>query len=302
MTKIKNSKRSLYTKMIQKIKSLEIQGAENIAIAAVQAFAEKLKETDDFQKLEKYAAQLSALRATEPALRNALNYCLLNYRKDPAVSDTVMNYFKTSKEHIAEIGAKKIHDGMTIFTHCHASTVTKILITAWKQGKRFTVRNTETRPRYQGRKTAEELANVGIPVIFSVDSAGRIGMKESDIFLFGADAITSEGNVINKIGTTMFVEFAILYQIPVYSCTNSWKFDPATIGGADEPIEQRDPKEVWGAPGESTPPKGVKIINPAFELTPADRMSGIITELGVFKPETLVIEIIKAYPWIISKK
>ncbi|MBI2638823.1 ribose 1,5-bisphosphate isomerase [Candidatus Peregrinibacteria bacterium] len=284
----------LYEETLIKIKSLEIQGAENIAIAAVQAFAEKLKETQDEQQLKKYIAELSSLRETEPALRNALHFCLLNFKKDPSVADTAINHFKNAKALIAEIGAQKIHNGMTVFTHCHASTVTKILLKAWADGKRFTVRNTETRPKYQGRKTAEELATAGIPVIHSVDSAGRLGMKKSDIFLFGADAVTAEGNVVNKIGTTMLVEFANLYQIPVYSCTNSWKFDPATISGKDEPIEQRDPKEVW-----ENPPAGVTIINPAFELTPADKISGIITELGVFKPETLVSEIKKAYPWMV---
>lgn len=286
---------SLYIDTVNKIKSLEIQGAENIAIAAVKAFGERLKKTKGAEKLKKYVKELESLRETEPALRNALHYCLINFRKDKAVVDTVIDYFKTSKDKIAEIGAKKIHDGMTVFTHCHASTVTKILIEAWNQGKRFTVRNTETRPKYQGRKTAEELASFGIPVIHSVDSAGRLSIKECDLFLFGADAITVEGNVVNKIGTTMFIEFAILYQIPVYSCTNSWKFDPLTIGGNDEPIEERNPNEVW-----ENPPRGVKVINPAFELTPADRINEIITELGVFKPETLVMEIKKVYPWIVS--
>lgn len=287
---------SLYSETLQKIKSLEIQGAENIAVAAVRAFAEKLKETQDIEQLKKYAAELGSLRATEPALRNALHYCLLNSEKDPQVAETVVNYFKSSKEKIAEIGAKKIRDGMVVFTHCHASTVTKILIKAWEEGKKFTVRNTETRPKYQGRKTAEELAKAGIPVIHCVDSAGRLSMREADLFLFGADAITAEGNVVNKIGTTAFAQFAALYQIPVYSCTNSWKFDPATIGGADEPIEERSAAEVWdGAPA------GVKVINPAFELTPADKINGVITELGVFKPETLVSEIKRAYPWMTAQ-
>lgn len=292
---------SLYEDTIRKIKSLEIQGAENIAISAVRAFAEKLKETQKPEQLKLYIKELSETRETEPALRNALHYCFLNYKINPDITDEAIAYFKNAKTLIAEIGAKKIQNGMTVFTHCHASTVVAILREAWEQGKRFTVRNTETRPRFQGRKTAEELAALGIPVIHSVDSAGRLSIKKSDIFLFGADAITSEGNVVNKIGTSMFVEFANLYQIPVYSCTNSWKFDPATIGGADEPIEERDPAEVWGgAPGESQPPAGVTIINPAFELTPADKISGIITELGVFKPETLVSEVQKAYPWMVA--
>lgn len=285
----------LYEDTVRKIKSLEIQGAQNIAIAAVQAFCEKLKETADPEILQRYVDELAAARATEPALRNALHYCMLNYKKDPAVGETVVNFFKTADSKIAEIGAKKIHDGMTVFTHCHATTVTKILIKAWKDGKRFTVRNTETRPRFQGRKTAKELADAGIPVLHGVDSTARIALKQSDLFLFGADAVTAEGNVINKIGTTMFAEFAKMYDVPVYSCTNSWKFDPETLFGADEPIEEREAAEVW-----EDAPKGVKIINPAFELTGADKINGIITELGILKPETLVTEIKKQYPWMIG--
>lgn len=284
-----------YTDLVTGIRELTIQGAENIAVAGVQALGEKLKETQDPVLLQQYVDELSNLRVTEPALRNGLTYCMRFYKERPGVVEEVIQYFKDAKTKIAEIGANKIHDGMTVFTHCHASTVTAILMKAWDQGKRFTVRNGETRPKWQGRKTAEELAKHGIPVIHGVDSTGRLQLKKADLFLFGADAVTVEGNVVNKIGTTMFAEFAHAYSIPAYSCTNSWKFDPLTIGGADEPIEERDSKEVW-----ETPPAGVTVINPAFELTSADRVSGIITELGVFKPEALVLEVQKAYPWMIK--
>ncbi len=289
---------SFYTDTLAKIISLEVQGAENIAIAGVQAFGEKLGETQDTVLLNKYVAELSNARVTEPALRNGLKYCMRFFKeraKPTDVVDEVIAYFKKSKEQLAQIGAEKIHDGMTVYTHCHASSVTAILLHAFKNGKRFTVRNTETRPKWQGRKTATELAEAGIQVIHSVDSAARLQIKESDLVLVGADAVTVEGNVVNKIGTAMFAEFAHLYQIPFYSCTNSWKFDPLTVGGKDEPIEMRDTKEVW-----ENPPANVTLINPAFELTPADRLSGIITELGVFKPETLVSQVQKEYSWMFA--
>lgn len=290
---------SLYSDTLAKIKSLEIQGAENIAVSGVRAFGEKLAETHDTVLLNKYVAELSAARVTEPALRNGLAYCMQHFRQVSQPTDViehVIKYFKNSKEKIAHIGAEKIKTGMTIFTHCHASSVTAILIAAQKQGKYFIVHNTETRPRWQGRKTAEELAKAGIPVIHSVDSVGRLQLRSCDLMLVGADAVTVEGNVVNKIGTTLFAEFAHLYQIPVYSCTNSWKFDPLTIQGADEPIEERDSAEVW-----ENPPSGVQVINPAFELTPADRINGVITELGVFKPEMLVQQVQKEYPWMFTQ-
>lgn len=282
-----------YPEIIEGIKSLKIQGAEKIAVAAVEAFALKLKETQDPAELEKARQELVATRSTEPALRNALTYCINNYKQNPDVGNFVVNYFKESKLKIAETGAKKIHDGMIVFTHCHSSTVEAICQKAKEQGKNFTVYNTETRPRYQGRITAENIAKMGIPVVHFVDSAGRTYLKEANLFLFGCDAVTAEGKIYNKIGTENLAQFANENRIPTYSVTNSWKFDPLTASGTDEEIEQRDPKEVW-----ENPPAGVTIMNPAFEVVSPDVISGIITELGIVKPETLITEVRKNYPWM----
>lgn len=280
--------------IILDIKNLEIQGAENIAKAAVRAFGIKLKETKNRAELEKTVKTLEEARATEPALRNALKYCLINYEKENVVEKAIA-HFEEGNEKIAEIGAKKIHDNMIIFTHCHSSTVMEILKKAWKDGKKFQVRNTETRPKYQGRKTAQELAEAGIPVTHYVDSAGRVALKKADLFLFGTDSITAEGKIINKIGTETLVHIANERGIPAYACTNSWKFNPETIQGEEEEIEERDAKEVW-----ENPPKGVTIKNPAFEVSPADMITGVITELGIFKSEALVQEIRRVYPWMLQ--
>lgn len=284
----------LYQEIIQKIKSLEIQGAEEVAKAAIKAFEEKLKETKNPKELKKVYQELASLRPTEPALRNALRYCLKN-PDDPRVTETVTNHFEFAQEKIAEYGAKKIEDGMIVFTHCHSSTVMRILKKAWRDGKKFVVRNTETRPKFQGRKTAQELSEMGIPVEHYVDSAGRLALKKADLFLFGCDAITSEGRVVNKIGTEFLLDYANQYDVPAYSCTNSWKFAPETVYGTEEEIEQRDPSEVW-----ENPPQGVRIINPAFEVVSPDKITGLITELGILKPESLLNEIRKNYPWMIQ--
>ena len=286
-----------YEEIVSKIKSLEIQGAEKIAMAAVEAFAIKLKTTTDRSLLKKAFDELVALRPTEPALRNALRYCLENYDKNPDVSGYVINYFKESKMKIAEYGSKKIQDGMIVFTHCHSSTVEGILAKAKEQGKKFTVYNTETRPRFQGRITAENISKMGIPVVHFVDSAARTFLKKADIFLFGCDAITAEGKIFNKIGTESIAEFAQQNRISSYSCTNSWKFDPETVYGFEEVIEERDTKEVW-----ENPPQGVTVRNPAFEITSPDVITGMITELGILKPETLIMQIQQHYPWMVKEK
>jgi ribose 1,5-bisphosphate isomerase len=282
-----------YQEIVEGIKSLKIQGAERIAVAAVEAFALKLKETDDAATLAHARDELVATRSTEPALRNALAYCIGNYKQNPEVAAYVTDFFAKSKEKITEMAAQKIRDGMIVFTHCHSSTVTAVFKKAKEQGKNFTVYNTETRPRYQGRLTAEEIAKLGIPILHFVDSAAHTYMKKVDLFLFGCDAVTADGKIYNKVGTSFMAELAAAYQIPAFSVTNSWKFDPMTLKGIDEVIEQRDPKEVW-----DNPPTGVTIMNPAFDVISPDIVTGIITEIGLVKPEALIIEVQKNYPWM----
>ena len=113
-----------------------------------------------------------------------------------------------SRERTAEIGAKRIRDGMLVFTHCHSSTVTRMLAKAKADGKNFSVICTETRPAFQGRITAREMVELGIETIFIVDSAARSYMGNVDLVVVGADAITSEGNVVNKIGTSSIAVLA----------------------------------------------------------------------------------------------
>jgi len=108
--------------------------------------------------------------------------------------------------------------------------------------------------------------------------------------LLGCDAITPT-KIINKIGSELFCEVAASYKIPVYICTNSWKFDPKTLFDYDEEIETRSPKEVW-----EQPPKGVTIDNHAFENINPGLVKGIISELGVLSFKRFLKEVIRKYP------
>lgn len=285
-----------YEEILKKIKSLEIQGAKNVAIKGVEAFGIKMKETSDIKLLEKYANEIISTRPTEPGLRNGIDFCLNNVGKMEDPASKAIQHFMENNEKIAEIGAKKIRDGMIVFTHCHSSTVKSVLLKAKEEGKNFEVYNTETRPKFQGRITATDLAKAGIKVTHMVDSAGRSMIRKADLFLFGCDAISSEGFLINKIGTESLAAAAQEAGIPSYSCTDSWKFNPETILGHDEEIEQRDTNEVW-----ENPPENITIYNPAFEITRPDVFTGIISELGVYKAETLVLEMQKHYPYLFKK-
>ncbi|MBN2330748.1 MAG: hypothetical protein JXC85_02935 [Candidatus Aenigmarchaeota archaeon] len=271
-----------FDEICRKIKKVEIQGAENVAKAAVRA----LMLRNDARSIKK----LISLRPTEPCMRNAIGFVKPDPKK---LGPVALKHFTDSDKKIGEYGAKKIDDGMTVFTHCHSSNVMDVLRRAKLDGKRYEVYCTETRPLLQGRKTAKELKRLGIPVTMFVDSGARIALKDSDLFLFGADAITSECKVVNKIGTEMMAEIANKYDTGCYCCTDSWKYDATTVFGNKEPIEIRDPKEVW--PGA---PAGVKIMNLAFERVDPDLITAIISELGVFPPEVFIQEVRKAYPWL----
>jgi ribose 1,5-bisphosphate isomerase len=198
-----------------------------------------------------------------------------------------------SREQTAEIGAKRIKDGTTVFTHCHSSTVTRLIAKAKAQGKNFKVICTETRPAFQGRITAKELVGLGIDTTFIVDSAARTFMSNVDIVVVGADAITSEGNVVNKIGTGGIAVLAREARVPLYVVSELLKFDPLTLKGEYEKIEQRTPAEVW-----SEAPANLNVRNPAFDVTPNRYISGIICEEGIIAPQSIVEVMRKRYPWV----
>jgi len=297
-------------KIIRDIKELKVQGAENIAKAAAQAFKERainsktITKTRFFDELEKIKKLLMKSRPTEPCMRNCLNF-ITNSLTGETVQELKNNlntktkeattHLENAEEIISEITSKKIKNGSVIFTHCHSSTVVNVLKKAKKQGKKFEVHNTETRPKFQGRTTEKELLEEGIPVTMYVDSAARFALKKADLFLLGADAITSEGKVINKMGSELFAEVAVKQNIPIYICADSWKFDAKTIFGYEEELEKRSPLEVW-----KNKPKKLKIDNFAFEKINPTLITGIISELGVYKPGVFVEEIKRKYFWMFN--
>lgn len=297
----------MFNKIVEDIKSVKIQGAENIAKASIQALNEVYMSNQHLSHQELYKELITArntlkqTRPTEPCMSNTLKFLFhdineynlkQNFQKNVV---NAKNHFSSSDKNIFEIGEKKIARGYKVFTFCHSSTVMGIIKAAYKH-KKFVVNNTETRPLLQGRKTAEELAEEGIKVNHYVDSAMRLAIKDSDIVLIGADAITSEGKAINKIGSELVAEIAHKFDVPVYICTNSWKFDPDTVFGFDEKIEQRHEQEIW-----SYPPKGVTVNNYAFEIVSPELITGVISELGIYSPDVFIEELKRTSPWLFKK-
>jgi ribose 1,5-bisphosphate isomerase len=297
----------------ERIRKLEVQGARNVAIAAIKALqtlAEQTKaknKTAFLNELKEAQAMLFASRETEPLMRNAIRWIITQVQdssteKVDALRQMVVSNasqflknLEASRERIAEIGAKRIRDGSVIFTHCHSSTVTRLLARAKKDGKNLKVICTETRPALQGRITAREMVELGVETTFIVDSAARSFMGNVDLVIVGADAITSEGNVVNKIGTSAIAVLAYEARKPLYVVSELLKFDPETLYGECEKIEQRNPMEVW-----KEAPEKLVVQNPAFDVTPSKYIHGLICEEGVITPQSIVEAVHRRYPWVLK--
>jgi len=297
----------------ERIRSLEVQGATNVALTAVRALVEQMKSSETVDR-ESVLAEVSDAkeilfdtRETEPFMRNAVRYIERKLTESDLqavgelqklaekASSELFDEFQESRRLTAQIGSKRIRQGYTVLTHCHSSAVTMVFREAVNQGVDFSVILTETRPRYQGRITASELVEMGVEATMIVDSAVRSFIKESDLVLVGADAITSEGNVINKIGSSQVALVADEARIPFYVVTELLKFDPQTVHGDYEAIEERDAGEVW-----SEAPAKLAIRNPAFDVTRREHIHGIICEEGIISPHSVMDVIRRRYPWLLE--
>lgn len=198
---------------------------------------------------------------------------------------------------IGRFGSTLIPQSATIITHCNAGglatseygTALSVLFASQQSGKQIQVFADETRPLWQGsRLTAFELHSAGIPTRVICDSMAAHVMKthKVDAVVVGADRITARGDVANKIGTYGLAIAAKYHQVPFYVAAPSSTFDLTLLNGNEIPIEERDPSEVVQPYGIQLAPEGVSAYNPAFDVTPAELITAIVTERGVLQPPT----------------
>ena len=277
-------------------------GAQTIQVADYEAFCKALLPICDrlaatrptavnlFWAIDRMKRKLSALRADPvSAIKTAL------MKESQVILEEDIALCKAMGRH----GAELIQHDQTILTHCNAGalatagygTALGVIRAAWEQGKRIQVIADETRPVLQGaRLTAWELMQDQIPVTLITDNMAGSLMRQGKIHLciVGADRIAANGDVANKIGTYSVAVLAKAHGIPFYVAAPYSTIDLQTKSGADIPIEQRNAGEVTSIHGSHpVAPSGVHVYNPAFDITPAELVSGVITERGVFAPQEL---------------
>jgi ribose 1,5-bisphosphate isomerase len=300
----------------KKIKSMEIRGAGRIARAAAEALRDhalsvKAKDHAAFlREMERAAADLARTRPTAVSLPNAVHFVMAgigaattkNEAKEIVVrrADQFIQSSLHAVEKIAEFGARHIRDGDVVLTHCNSEVALGCMIEAHRQGKEIEVFATEVRPRNQGHITIRTLNDAGIKTNFIVDSAVRSFISDVDLVIVGADAVTVNGAVVNKIGTSQVAHTAAEARVNVIVAAETYKFAPRTVVGELIQIEERSPNEVLPADIARTLPN-VTVRNPAFDVTPAEYIDLIVTEQGAIPPQMAFVIIREYLGWDIGE-
>jgi methylthioribose-1-phosphate isomerase len=262
------------------IEQMAVRGAPAIGVAAAMGVAIELQGAPDSEiaaRLERVCARLARTRPTAANLTWSLR--------------RVEGHLRA----LLAAGEALLAEGARVLTHCNAGalatagygTALGVVRSAARKGKLVRVLASETRPFLQGaRLTAWELKQEGIPVVLITDSmAGALmGRGEIDSVVVGADRIAANGDVANKIGTYTHAVLSRRHGIPFYVAAPLSTVDLSTATGAEIPIEHRDPDEVLTVAGRRIAPRGVEALHPAFDITPAELVTAIVTERGVLLP------------------
>ena len=293
---------AIRTLVVRGAPAIGVSGAFGLALAALQSNA---KEKDQLiQDLETAKKILFETRPTAVNLAWGLEKIMKITKDDKTVDEIRTSVIETAKQmakddiqinmSIGKNGSELFSENDTIMTHCNAGALATVgygtalgVIRAIKEsGKKVKVIATETRPVQQGsRLTAFELKHDGIDVILIPDTAVGYTMANGLVngVVVGADRILQTGHVFNKIGTYQVATMAKQHNIPFYVAAPLSTFDLES-NPEDITIEQRKASEVTGIGDKKTAPDGIDVINPAFDITPPELISGIITENGIAKP------------------
>lgn len=305
-----------HREVAQAITEMVVRGAPAIGAAAAFGLAlagfesRAVSSRDLLADFQAAGATLKAARPTAVNLAWAVDRLLaaaLRFSASESVPDFRLHILAEAQkladedveinQRMAAHGAELIADGDTIIHHCNTGalatvdwgTALGVIRTAWEQGKKIHVLVDETRPRLQGaRLTAWELEQYGIPYEIISDNMSGYFMRSGQVqkVFFGADRVTANGDVANKIGTYMLALAAKDNGVPAYSVVPTSTIDLSLAHGGLIPIEERSQDEVLNIQlaGERVTPKNAKARNPAFDVTPNRLLSGIVTENGVVYP------------------
>lgn len=308
--------------LLDDIVNIKIQGATALAESVVKStsliYDRGLEQGYEGLKLFDYIIDgliiLSTARTNEPLAENYIRYLKYVIKSNIGViygtlnglgmrdilefaTSSYLGMISESKAKIVELGLPVLGQFSNILTHCHSSTAVKFIKESHLNDSNLLVYTSETRPLYQGRKTAVELLENGIETVLIADSTaesliiGTIG-KSVDVILVGCDEITKGGDLINKIGTLGIALASKLVEKPMYVVTTLLKINP-DLERENIEMEQRSGDELW-----SDAPSELHIYNPAFDIVENYLVSAFMTEAGIIEPSGIYELAKQRYPWL----
>lgn len=279
------------------IRSMVVRGAGTIGATAAYGMAQAFAEGVD---LDEAYRRLLETRPTAVDLKHAIDRVRGCRSGAEALEEAhrIADEFAARGKKIGEVGARLVRSGCRVLTHCNAGWLALVdwgsapapLYVAHRRGRRVFVWVDETRPRCQGAAlTSWEFLQEGIEHRVIVDNAAGYFMRrgEVDLCIVGADRIAANGDVANKIGTYEKAVLARENNIPFYVAAPTSTIDWKCARGDEIPIEERDESEVLCVGGCRVAARGARAANPAFDVTPARYVTGIITERGIYRPKEL---------------
>ncbi len=313
-TKLQYTDINTIEEMYEAIKVLRVRGAPAIGIAAAFGLFLGIRNCSDDLSCRQFDELLSVkasyLNESRPTAVN-LSWALARMKEKSAIlgdvsiklkkqallneAQLILDEDRKMCRSIGEFAYDLVKDCKAILTHCNAGglatseygTALSCVYIAAEKGKKIPVYSDETRPLLQGsRITAFELSAADIPVTVICDNMAATVMARGlvDAAIVGADRIAANGDTANKIGTYGVALFAKAHNIPFYVAAPSSTFDTSISDGIKIPIEERDREEIVCGFGKQTAPKNVAVFNPAFDVTPNNLITAIITEKGVLYP------------------
>lgn len=298
---------AIKTMIVRGAPAIGIAGAQGVSLAAIEAssltgdvneFLELLSQKAEYMKSARPTAvnlmwavdkQMEIAKSCGGTVQNIVKSVVDNGKK-MEIADIEIN------KKLGDFGSEIIPKGATILTHCNAGalatvgygTALGVVRSAYSKDKTIKVFADETRPRQQGaRLTTFELTQDGIDTTLITDGMSSYFMKKGmiDVVVVGADRIASNGDTANKIGTYALAITAKYHNVPFYIAAPLSTIDTSIKTGEDIIIEERSREEVTIINGEKICPDEVKVINPSFDVTPNELISGIITEVGILRPD-----------------
>lgn len=293
--------------VIQEVRDMNVKGGSPFGRAAAWAvrLACEQEKFDDISalrtRLNNIADQLVMLKPTMATIANT--QLLVNQRLGEMPADAtaeiaaeaviemckrIIEHSYTSVSRLGKIGANLITEGAVVMMHSYSSTLMSVFEAAVEKGTNFSVICTESRPLRESRLAAKVLSDLGVPVIYITDAEIWEFMPTVDMIIMGVDSLAWDGSVANKMGSAMITQLAQVCKKRVYFASELFKLDSRTAEGRPILLERRTETEVIAA-DDFDGKSGIEVINQFFDLTPANQITGLITEYGVIAPQMVSV-------------